>query len=84
MTFGREVATTTPAHAPGFVDVVVTNPDDQRGTLANSLERSKQSELLSERNRRCQNQSATLMSRMDITRIGEVTHLDRKGFITSE
>jgi len=27
---------TTPAHAPGLVDVVVTNPDSQQGTQANA------------------------------------------------
>jgi hypothetical protein len=31
---GTVISATTPADAPGTVDVVVTNPDGQRGTLA--------------------------------------------------
>src|SRR5439155_21215829 len=33
---GTSLTATTPAHAAGAVDVVVTNPDAQTGTLTNS------------------------------------------------
>src|SRR5262249_50677324 len=33
----NQITATTPAHAPGYVTVSVTNPDTQTGTLANAF-----------------------------------------------
>ncbi|NCC83602.1 MAG: hypothetical protein EOM03_05680, partial [Clostridia bacterium] len=37
VTNATTITATTPAHAAGMVDVVVTNPDEQSGTLSNSF-----------------------------------------------